>query len=466
MCKDQSASVGPSWTIERRASLWRVKVVVSKAPEVDISPSALRLKLTANLEALTLPIPEQAALSLDPEVARCSFSKRRGELVVEWPCGADEVLPNEVSKAEALTLVQEGVEPENAQGDEHSTGSSVTGAVLGEPAAAESVQMLDEAAVAESKTDDSTASTSLEFEETTAPAEVVDSSCQEFSNVDADAVQQPMEERKEPESSVTADEWRARGNDAVKSGDLGAAIECYSSGIIKATKAGGDAEAEALLCSNRALCFHKVGRYQECVDDAMRCITLKPSFVKGYLRGAMALRALARPAQALALLKRAPRNDEAGSLAAEIRPEAEAAERAHIEALPKDERAKEEGNVLFRKGLFEAAAEKYSEALGLCQEPTGTLALSIRNNRAACYHQISDFHAVIKDTNFVLEHEPKNVKALVRRMLALEPLERYEQALQDARAVLSQDPRHQVANKMQHRLGKLVRDLSRANSGA
>merc|ERR1711865_20813 len=272
-----------------------------------------------------------------------------------------------------------------------------------------------------------------------------------------------MAEQVDEEQSVTPEEWRARGNAAVKICDHDTAVACYSSGLVKAAT---DGEAEILLRSNRSLCFHKLGRYQEAVDDALRCVHLNSKFIKGYLRGGMALRALARPVEALALLKRAPVNDEACSLAAEIRPEAEAMEKARIEALPEAERAKEEGNVLFRKGLFEMAAEKYSWALGLCEEPDGSLALSIRNNRAACNHQISDFSAVIKDTNFVLEREPRNLKALVRRMLALEPLERYEQSFEDARAVLLQDPRHEVANKVQHRLGKLVRDLSRAKSEA
>jgi tetratricopeptide (TPR) repeat protein len=290
-----------------------------------------------------------------------------------------------------------------------------------------------------------------------AAAEKVVASIEESPGAEVD------ESQTEAEAALTADEWRTRGNAAVKSGDHETAFECYSSGI---GQVGSDGEAEALLRSNRAMCLHKLGRYEEAVGDAERCVHLKPEFVKGYLRGAMALRAAGRPAEALALLKRAPRNDEAGSLAAEIRPEAEAAERTRINALPEAERAKEEGNVLFRKGLFEAAAEKYTDALRLCKEPEGTLALSIRNNRAACYHQISDFNAVIKDTSFVLEREPRNSKALLRRMLALEPLERYEQALQDARGVLVQDPRNEIANKVQHRLGKLVRDLSRANGGA
>ena len=68
---------------------------------------------------------------------------------------------------------------------------------------------------------------------------------------------------------------------------------------------------------------------------------------------------------------------------------------------------------------------------------------------------------MIKDTTFVLEREPENMKALLRRMLAYEPLEKYEAALNDARSVLSQCPGNEKANKVQHRLGKLVRDMHR-----
>jgi len=412
-------------------------VAVSKAPEVDISESGVRLKLNATAEPFPLLIPDHA-LPVPTEEARCTFSKKRGELVVEWPCGA------ETPQATEATVPQPVAAPEDT--------SPPVEAPMPE-------EVLSETLVSEEKSEPSAASSE-------STADVADCSEQGSTEVEADIVQDAAEEVEDPDASVTPEEWRTRGNDAVKTGDLETAIKCYSSGISTAVKSGGDAEKEVLLHSNRALCFHKQARYEEAVDDAKRCVQLKPSFVKGYLRGAMSLRALARPTEALALLKSAPVNDEACALAAEIRPEAEAAEKARIEALPEAERAKEEGNVLFRKGLFEAAAEKYSEALGLCDEPTGALALSLRNNRAACSHQISDFSAVITDTNFVLEHEPRNFKALSRRMLALEPLERYEQALQDARAVLAQDPRNEKANKVQHRLGKLVRDLGRANGGA
>merc|ERR1711972_982061 len=94
------------------------------------------------------------------------------------------------------------------------------------------------------------------------------------------------------------------------------------------------------------------------------------------------------------------------------------------------------------------------------------LAIAARNGRAACRHQLSDYEAVVEDTSVVLKHDPLNITALTRRMLAFEPLEKYKAALADARVVLQQEPRHQVASKMQHRLGKLVRDLERDNGHA
>lgn len=218
---------------------------------------------------------------------------------------------------------------------------------------------------------------------------------------------------------------------------------------------------KGVLFSNRALCLYKLGRYEEAVDDAKQCIALKPDFAKGYIRGAMSLRALKRSEEALAMLKHVPKNEESEQLAAELRPEAAAAEKARIDSLKGPEKAKEEGNVFFRQGLFEPALKKYDGALGQCEDSEAPLALALRNNRAACNHQLSDFGAVVKDTNFILEHEPGNLKALTRRMLALEPLERYQKALDDARAILRVDPRNDKANNVQHRLGKLVRDMKR-----
>jgi stress-induced-phosphoprotein 1 len=122
---------------------------------------------------------------------------------------------------------------------------------------------------------------------------------------------------------------------------------------------------------------------------------------------------------------------------------------------------KEEGNALFKKGLFEQAVAKYSEIIEKFPDAEPDLILAVRNNRAACHHQLSNFHAVVEDSTWVLERDSENLKALVRRMVALEPLEKYERALEDARHVLRHCPGHEVANKVQHRLSKLVREMNR-----
>lgn len=255
-------------------------------------------------------------------------------------------------------------------------------------------------------------------------------------------------------TSKTAEEWKTAGNEAVKKGDHKAAYEAYSEGL----KIEPD---HAMILSNRALCLQKLGRLEEAVDDAKRCSELRPDFMKGFLRAAMCLRELKRPQEALDLLKKSPKDNEIEQLAAKLRPEAEAAEKKRIAALSGAERQKEEGNALFKKGSFEQALEVYKKALSACADPKGEMAIAIRNNMAGCYQQLSDFRGVVEETNFVLQHQPDNVKALLRRMLALEPLEKYEQALADARLVLQHAPGNEAANKMQHRLSKVVRDRER-----
>lgn len=257
---------------------------------------------------------------------------------------------------------------------------------------------------------------------------------------------------------MAADEWKARGNEAVKAGDYASAFESYSAGLA--------AEPDhAILLSNRALCSRKLGRLEEALIDAERCTTLRPDFIKGFCRGAMVLRDLRRPCEALNLLRKAPHNDEVEKLSAEVRPEAEAAEALRIASLSGAEKRKEEGNAFFKKGLIDQALSAYDEALDLCSDLTGELSLTIRNNRANCHHQLSNYEAVIAETSFVLEHQPNNLKALIRRMVALEPLEKYERALEDARHVLRHAPGNEVANRLQHRLGKLVRDKHREQNG-
>ena len=97
------------------------------------------------------------------------------------------------------------------------------------------------------------------------------------------------------------------------------------------------------------------------------------------------------------------------------------------------------------------------------------LAMKAHSNRAACYKQISNFDGVIEDCSAVLEFEPDNVKALVRRAQAFEGVERYRFALQDCKTVLSMPldkigkANYDLCNMMQHRLNRTVQQLKNMN---
>jgi len=435
MCKDSSMQVQPScdvaFRLEEMNSAWRLVIPAAKGqPEAELSETAVRLQFAgASAEDRKLLHVPLKAQPLDMDNVKCSFSRKRSELVIEWP----QTTPSSSS----------------------ATAQSVTEKQTGSLEAAEDACEAQSEAPREADAACDTAATNTAAEvPPVAPESVEPEPAAEKAQDEA--------QTSTPESEVadkkTADEWKALGNDAVKAGNHEEGVRCYSAGI---AASGGD---EAILRSNRALCLLQLDRNEDALEDCRCCISLRPDFFKGYLRGAKALRALGRAEEALAFLKKCPKHPEAETMAAELRPEAEAAEAKRIASLTGCEKSKEEGNVLFRKGSFEAALEKYSQALEECDDQESSLALAIRNNRAACYHQISDFHSVVRDTNFVLERQPGDVKALCRRMLALEPLEKYEAALKDARAVLRQDPHNDMANKVQHRLSKLVRELQRDGS--
>ncbi|CAK0890812.1 unnamed protein product [Prorocentrum cordatum] len=460
MCPPAQAE--PTWRVEGEAGAWRAVVDAQERPEVELSEHSVRLGATGTAMSATLPLPAEAC-PVDVEGARCTYSRKRRQLVVEWRALAPTAGQKtgggraEVAAAEAPAAVAQVTDVASKEPPAREVpGSDEAGAVtVQEPPApcgpdslaAESVEATG-ANAEEPQVPEGVAAEAARAATQESPSPPKGQHCKA-----AGAVAEGASD--DAELSVSAEECKSLGNAAVAAGDHGAAVEHYSRGLLAQPD-------HAILLSNRALCLHKLGQLQEALADATRCAALRPDFWKGHLRAALVLRDLKRPVEALELLRRAGKHEEIEKLSAELRPEAEAAEAERIAGLGGAERCKEEGNALFKRGLFEQALTKYGEALALCEGgDAGELAVSIRNNRAACYHQLSDFGSVVAETTAVLEQQPDNLKALARRMLALEPLEKHERALEDARRVLRHCPGHDAANRVQHRLGKLVRDLQR-----
>ncbi|CAN0137184.1 unnamed protein product [Ectocarpus fasciculatus] len=106
------------------------------------------------------------------------------------------------------------------------------------------------------------------------------------------------------------------------------------------------------------------------------------------------------------------------------KPKFEAAERSRKSGLSSTALLKEKGDDFYRKASFEDAIVKYTECLDSLPDKRSELAIKCFSNRSACYKQLSNFDATVEDTTSVLEVEPENVKALVRRAQAFEAIER------------------------------------------
>ncbi|KAF1775385.1 S-adenosyl-L-methionine-dependent methyltransferase [Phytophthora cactorum] len=112
-----------------------------------------------------------------------------------------------------------------------------------------------------------------------------------------------------------------------------------------------------------------------------------------------------------------------------------------------------EGNSLYADGRYDAARAIYTTAIALltagddsassCAPEDGDVvswkalkASQLLSNRAQTAIQERDFAAALHDATLALKHNAKNEKALLRKLVALENLERFEAALQLANNVL------------------------------
>ncbi|CAF99339.1 unnamed protein product, partial [Tetraodon nigroviridis] len=126
-------------------------------------------------------------------------------------------------------------------------------------------------------------------------------------------------------------------------------------------------------------------------------------------------------------------------------------------------RLKNEGNHLFRHGQFGDAMERYSRAIegfpGAGIDSPEDLCI-LYSNRAACHLKEGSSADCIQDCTKALELQPYSLKALLRRAMAYESLERYRKAYVDYKTVLQIDGGVQAAHDSVHRSQRQQSDLN------
>lgn len=265
-------------------------------------------------------------------------------------------------------------------------------------------------------------------------------------------------------AAAEAAQFKAKGNEFYKKREWDTAVEWYG----KAIAADPD---QKTYYSNRAAALTNAGRFEEAVADGKMCIQKDPSWNKGYYRLATALKATKDYVGALdAINAGLKRNDIAGDAALlklreEVKGPAEQQKNDRTAALPENERFKAKGNELFKTQKYEDAIAMYTRALDHVDTKSGSpLYVSCYNNRAACKQQLGDHPGVVEDCSMVLEHDEYNQKALLRRGLAFEAIEKFVLGLEDIRKLLYINPNIDMANRAQHRLSNAVRAVKKARA--
>lgn len=295
----------------------------------------------------------------------------------------------------------------------------------------------------------------------------------------------------------------------------------YREAIAKYTGAIENDPTDVTFYSNRSACHAALEQWENAAEDGRQCIIVKKDFVKGYFRYALGLQNMGNLEGAQEAVKRGlgiessnadlkrmsreleesirmkkvdsaiesaegqlkagdatgafktidaalrldPQNDMLNRMMNKVRPLYERAEKQRVSSLDSNERIKEEGDTKFKNADFEGAIKSYTRCLDNLRDKGCPLAIKCYSNRAACYKQLSNFDGTIGDCTAVLEVEPENCKALIRRAQAYEACERYKSSLQDVRAVLAAGvdvvgkQTYDLANGMQHRLNRVIAQL-------
>ena len=246
---------------------------------------------------------------------------------------------------------------------------------------------------------------------------------------------------------ATAQEWRERGNAFHTRKEHARAVECYTSAIDL------DPKSPALR-TNRAAAHHASRDFAAALDDAKTSMSLDPSWAKGHYRAGAALAAMDRHTEAADAFRAGLERDPSNTMLAQGLVNAEKA----IADTPSDAAdCKSRGNACYAEGGYEEAIGWYTRGIAMSVKPECGIIIysndkveslaTLYVNRAECHRQLVDMKAVVADCEAALQLAPKSFKAHLRRALAMEYLEKYDEAAVGFKAAMAIDPSGTVASE-------------------
>ncbi|XP_058822227.1 tetratricopeptide repeat protein 1 isoform X2 [Topomyia yanbarensis] len=124
----------------------------------------------------------------------------------------------------------------------------------------------------------------------------------------------------------------------------------------------------------------------------------------------------------------------------------------------KADELKTQGNDLFKQGDFAKSATIYTEALRICPVECSAERSILYANRAAAKTKLNFKPSAIDDCTKAIEHNPKYLKALLRRATLYEEADKLDESLEDFKKILELDPGNVEAKAAQLRLPPKIQE--------
>jgi len=119
---------------------------------------------------------------------------------------------------------------------------------------------------------------------------------------------------------------------------------------------------------------------------------------------------------------------------------------------PNIEELEKKGQDLIAKRRYDLAIECFAKAIDGVGEDVSEddkpRQIRLLRGRAECAQQLHDWSVCRRDTTALLEFDPNDTLALLQRAASNEALEKFSAALDDARKLLSLDPKSTAANRI------------------
>lgn len=223
-----------------------------------------------------------------------------------------------------------------------------------------------------------------------------------------------------------SDEFRTRGNTALKEGKIDEAIQHFTEGIEKYND-------DVFLLSNRSAAYGSKGEWGKALEDAQRATEIRPQWGKAHSRLALALFKLNRYEESIKAYNQAlscdPSNTELSTNIRTVQNTWKASEQHVL------------GEEYLVKGKANQALPFLEEAVKL--DPNSALYWSNLSNANL---QLGNFEKALNDAEHVIRLRPTWHKGYQRKGEALHKLQRYKDSAATYAIGLQIDPTNEQLN--------------------